>query len=159
MFVVLLLSCFQSECSCSHNCFTASTCTPVTVRDLEGGYVMMCHQRRLKKNVPFSRTLAHGSERWPKPRWKSLLRGCNSLRHSWGSSAGSLSGSKTSGTSAHLVDLRVQEQARDVQGRSAGWKGWSFKMRQYTSAVDEELYVELVDVEANPLRELLMAGM
>ena len=32
-------------------------------------------------------------------------------------------------------------------------------MRQYISAVDEELYVELVDVEANPLRELPLAGM
>ena len=33
------------------------------------------------------------------------------------------------------------------------------KMRQYISAVDEELYVGLVDVEANPLRELPMTGM
>ena len=33
------------------------------------------------------------------------------------------------------------------------------KMRQYILAVDEELHVELVDVEANPLRELPLAGM
>ena len=32
-------------------------------------------------------------------------------------------------------------------------------MRQYISAVDEEHYVELVDVEANPLRELPLSGM
>ena len=32
-------------------------------------------------------------------------------------------------------------------------------MRQYTSVVDEELYVELVDVETNALRELLMTAM
>ena len=32
-------------------------------------------------------------------------------------------------------------------------------MRQYISAVDEELLVGLVDVEANPLRELPMSGM
>ena len=28
------------------------------------------------------------------------------------------------------------------------WKGWSFKMRQYIAAVDEELYFEPVSVEA-----------
>ena len=33
-------------------------------------------------------------------------------------------------------------------------EGWSF-----TSDVDEELFTELVDVEANPLRELLMVNM
>ena len=38
-------------------------------------------------------------------------------------------------------------------------KGWSFKMRQYIAAVDEELYLELVNVEANPLREMPLAGM
>ena len=32
-------------------------------------------------------------------------------------------------------------------------------MRQYISAVDEVLYVELVDVEANPLRERPTTGM
>ena len=32
-------------------------------------------------------------------------------------------------------------------------------MRQYISAVDEELYMELVDVEANPLREMPLVGM
>ena len=32
-------------------------------------------------------------------------------------------------------------------------------MRQYIAAVDEEVYLELVDVEANPLRELPLAGM
>ena len=32
-------------------------------------------------------------------------------------------------------------------------------MRQYIAAVDEELYLELVNVEANPLREMPLAGM
>ena len=32
-------------------------------------------------------------------------------------------------------------------------------MRQYIVAVDEELYLELVNVEANPLREMPLAGM
>ena len=39
------------------------------------------------------------------------------------------------------------------------WQGWSFKMRQYIAAVDEELYLELMNVDANPLRELPLAGM
>ena len=33
------------------------------------------------------------------------------------------------------------------------------KHRQYIAAVDEELYMELVRVEANPLREMPLAGM
>ena len=32
-------------------------------------------------------------------------------------------------------------------------------MRQYTAAVDEELYLELVNVEANPFGEMPLAGM
>ena len=44
-------------------------------------------------------------------------------------------------------------------GETHEWKGWSFKMRQYIAAVDEELYLELVNVEANPLREMPLAGM
>ena len=32
-------------------------------------------------------------------------------------------------------------------------------MRQYMAAVDEELCLELVNVEANPLREMPLAGM
>ena len=32
-------------------------------------------------------------------------------------------------------------------------------MRQYIAAVDEELYLELVNVEANPFREMPLAGM
>ena len=46
-----------------------------------------------------------------------------------------------------------------MRGETHEWKGWSFKMRQYTAAVDEELYLELVNVEANPLREMPLAGM
>ena len=38
-------------------------------------------------------------------------------------------------------------------------KIWSFKMRQYIAAMDEELYLELVNVEANPLREMPLARM
>ena len=38
-------------------------------------------------------------------------------------------------------------------------EGWSFKMRQYIAVVDEELYLELVNVEANPLRDMPLVGM
>ena len=60
---------------------------------------------------------------------------------------------------AQEVDLRVGNKPETFAGETHEWKGWTFKMRQYISAVDEELYVELVDVEANPLRELPLAGM
>ena len=43
-------------------------------------------------------------------------------------------------------------------GETHEWKSWSFKMRQYIAAVDEKL-LELVSVEANPLREMPLAGM
>ena len=59
----------------------------------------------------------------------------------------------------NLVDLRVGNKAETFTGETHEWKGWSFDVRQHISAVDEELYVELVDVEANPLRELRMSGM
>ena len=59
----------------------------------------------------------------------------------------------------NLVDLRVGNKPETFAGEAHEWKGWSFKMRQYTSAVDEELYLELVNVEANPLREFPLAGM
>ena len=58
-----------------------------------------------------------------------------------------------------LVDLRVGNKPETFTGETHEWKGWSFKMRQQISAVDEELHVELVDVEANQLRELLTTGM
>ena len=44
-------------------------------------------------------------------------------------------------------------------GETHEWKCWSFKMRQYIAAVDEELCLELVSVEANPVREMPLAGM
>ena len=59
----------------------------------------------------------------------------------------------------NLVDLRVGNKPETFAGETHEWKGWSFKMRQYTAAVDEELYLELVNVEANPLREMPLAGM
>ena len=59
----------------------------------------------------------------------------------------------------NLVDLRDGNKPETFAGETHEWKGWSFKMRQYILAVDEELYVELVDVEANPLRELPLSGM
>ena len=59
----------------------------------------------------------------------------------------------------NLVDLRVGNKPETFAGETHEWKGWSFKMRQYIAAVDEEVYLELVDVEANPLRELPLAGM
>ena len=59
----------------------------------------------------------------------------------------------------HLVDLRVGNKPETFAGETHEWKGWSFKMRQYIAAVDEELHLELVNVEANPLREMPLAGM
>ena len=59
----------------------------------------------------------------------------------------------------NLVDLRVGKKQETFAGKTHGWKGWSFKMRQYSAAVDEELYLQLVNVEANPLREMPLAGM
>ena len=59
----------------------------------------------------------------------------------------------------NLVDLRVGNKPETFAGETHEWKGWSFKMRQYIAAVDEELYLKLVDVEANPLREMPLAGM
>ena len=57
--------------------------------------------------------------------------------------------------SGHQSGNKPETFAGDVQE----WKGWSFKMRQYTSDVDGELFTDLVDVEANSLRELLMENM
>ena len=51
------------------------------------------------------------------------------------------------------------QDARGDLGETHEWKGWSFKMRQYIAAVDEELYLELVNVEANPLQEMPLVGM
>ena len=52
----------------------------------------------------------------------------------------------------NLVDLRVGNKPETFTGERHEWKGWLFKMRQYIAAVDEELYLELVNVEANPSR-------
>ena len=58
----------------------------------------------------------------------------------------------------NLVDLRVGNKPETFAGETHEWKGWSFKMRQYIAAVDEELYLELLNVEANPLREMPLAS-
>ena len=50
----------------------------------------------------------------------------------------------------NLVDLRVGNKPETFAGGTHEWKGWSFKMRQYIAAVEEKLYAELADVEANP---------
>ena len=59
----------------------------------------------------------------------------------------------------NLGDLRVGNKPETFAGETHEWKGWSFKMRQYIAAVGEELYLEIVNVEANPLREMPLAGM
>ena len=59
----------------------------------------------------------------------------------------------------NLADLRVGNKPETFAGETHEWKGWSFKMRQYIAAVDEEIYLELVNVEANLLREMPLAGM
>ena len=53
----------------------------------------------------------------------------------------------------------LETSRRRLWVKTHEWKGWSFKMRQYIAAVDEELHLELVNVEANPLREMPLAGM
>ena len=58
-----------------------------------------------------------------------------------------------------LPTIRVGNKPETFAGETHEWKGWSFKMRHYVAAVDEELHKELVDVDANPLRELRLAGM
>ena len=55
----------------------------------------------------------------------------------------------------NLVDFRVGDKPKTFAGETHEWKGWPFKMRQYIAAVDEELYLESVNVEANPLRDTL----
>ena len=52
----------------------------------------------------------------------------------------------------NLFDLRVGNKLETIAGETHESKGWSFKMREYIAAVDEELFLELVNVEANPLR-------
>ena len=60
----------------------------------------------------------------------------------------------------NLVDLRVGNKLETFAVKThPTQKGWSFKMCQYIAEVDEELYLELVNVEANPLREMPLAGM
>ena len=59
----------------------------------------------------------------------------------------------------NLVDFRVGNKPETFAGETHEWKGRSFKMRHYIAAVDEVLYLELVNVEANPLREMPLAGM
>ena len=58
-----------------------------------------------------------------------------------------------------MVNLRVGNKPETFAGETHEWKVWSFKMRQYIAAVDEELYLELVSVQANPLREMPLVGM
>ena len=50
----------------------------------------------------------------------------------------------------NLVDLSVGNKPETFAGETHEWKSWSFKMRQCIAAVDEELYLELLNVEANP---------
>ena len=57
------------------------------------------------------------------------------------------------------VDLRIGNKPETFAGETHEWKNWSLKMRQYIAAVDEELYLELVNVEATPLREMPLAGL
>ena len=58
----------------------------------------------------------------------------------------------------NLVDLRVGNKPETFAGETHEWKGWSFNMRQYIAAMDEELYLGLVNVEANPFREMPLAS-
>ena len=68
-------------------------------------------------------------------------------------------GESSTNSSINLADLRVGNKPETFAGEAHEWKGWSYKMRQSFAAVDEELYREFLDVEANPLREMPLAGM
>ena len=59
----------------------------------------------------------------------------------------------------NMVDFRLVNKPETITSEAHEWKGWSFQMRQHISAVGEALHVELVNVEANQLRELLMSAM
>ena len=48
----------------------------------------------------------------------------------------------------------LETKPETFAGETHEWRGSSFKMRQYVAAVDEELYLELMNVEANSLREM-----
>ena len=55
-------------------------------------------------------------------------------------------------TRAARTPVNPAQDARETfAGETHEWKGWSFKMRQYIAAVVGELYLELVNVEENPL--------
>ena len=41
----------------------------------------------------------------------------------------------------NLIDLRVGNKLETFAGEAHEWKGWSFRMRQYISAENEELQV------------------
>ena len=55
---------------------------------------MTCHQRRLKKKSRSVTRPRMTAEPWSRKESKSLLRGCNSTRHSWDTSARPLSGTQ-----------------------------------------------------------------
>ena len=138
-----------------------------------------------QEKVPFSLTSAHGSETRCcdyrtrclrecfgtslESGWKNLRRGCNSWKRKWVSSASAGTadattnadrcGESSTNSRVNVVDLRVGSKPETFAGETHEWKGWSLKMRQYIAAVDEELYLKLVNVEANPLREMPLVGM
>ena len=94
--------------------------------------------------------------------WKNLRRGCNSWKRKWVDADRAARTPVTpiaQDARGNLVDLGVGNKLETFAGETHEWKGWSFKMRQYIAAVDEELYLELVNVEANPLREVPLVGM
>ena len=45
----------------------------------------------------------------------------------------------------NLVDFRGGNKLETFAVQTHEWKGWLFKMRQYMTAVDEDLYVEVVN--------------
>ena len=99
-----------------------------------------------------ARGAVHGSA----PSDRATARGTDGPKSSVGHKE---SCKRTHTFSGNLVDFRVGNKPETVAGDVLEWKGWSFKMRQFFSVVEEELHTELVDVEANPMRELLMVNM
>ncbi|CAK0793479.1 unnamed protein product [Prorocentrum cordatum] len=76
-----------------------------------------------------------------------------------GAAAQQPAGEARAGAPISLVDLRVGNKPEVFTGDAKEWKNWSFKMRQYLSAIDETLRAEVLDVDVNPSRELTMNDM
>jgi len=58
-----------------------------------------------------------------------------------------------------MVDMRVGNKPDTFTGTSEHWTGWSFKMRQYISALDEQMHAELLVVDGDPITKRPLSEM